>query len=101
VVFSEGDQISWQLMVRFLGDREMADPSDAFNADMGDEEIEGEWPTLEQTERDLIQSTLEHTGSQRSAAARLLEIDYRRLVRLIQKHSLELPPPRAGKRSRS
>ena len=101
VGFSEGDQISRQLIARFLGDGEIAAPSTGFIADPDDVETEGEWPTLEQSERDLIQRTLEHTGFQRSATARMLQIDYRRLVRLIQKHSLELPPPRAGKRSRS
>jgi len=100
VVFSESSQISQQLVARFLGDRETVEP-ELLPADPGtDEGLNGDetWPTLQQTERELIEKTLQRTGYRRTAAARLLQIDYRRLVRLMQKHSLGPPSAHPGGR---
>jgi len=45
----------------------------------------GSWPTLEECQRRLIRETLEQTSYNKSAAARLLGVDRRLLVRKIRK----------------
>ncbi|MDH3717210.1 MAG: sigma-54 dependent transcriptional regulator [Planctomycetota bacterium] len=47
------------------------------------------WRTMADNERDHIRRTLEFTGYNQSAAARLLEIDYRLLMRRIKKFGLK------------
>lgn len=47
-----------------------------------------DWPALADIERHHIRQTLERTRHNRSAAARLLGVDRRRLLRLIDKHGL-------------
>ncbi|MGB6043211.1 MAG: sigma-54 dependent transcriptional regulator [Pirellulales bacterium] len=47
------------------------------------------WRTLDESERDHIRRTLEFTAYNQSAAARLLEIDYRLLMRRIKKYGLK------------
>ena len=56
------------------------------------------WPTLAEHERRLIEVTLEHTGFNQSAAARLLDIDRRRLARKIRAYGIEMPQPIAVER---
>jgi DNA-binding NtrC family response regulator len=47
-----------------------------------------EWPALAEIERQHIRRTLERTRHNRSAAARLLGVDRRRLMRLLRKYGL-------------
>ena len=51
------------------------------------------WQSLEENEREHLQRTLEMTGYNQSAAARLLEIDYRLLLRRIKKYGLKQGVP--------
>lgn len=53
------------------------------------------WQSLEDNEREHLQRTLEMTGYNQSAAARLLEIDYRLLLRRIKKYGLKRRTPAA------
>jgi len=46
------------------------------------------WPALADIERQHIRQTLEHTRHNRSATARLLGVDRRRLIRLLRKYGL-------------
>lgn len=59
------------------------------------------WPTLAESERRLIQQTLERTFYNQSAAARLLDIDRRLLARKIRKYGIFLPSHRQRHRARS
>jgi DNA-binding NtrC family response regulator len=47
------------------------------------------WKTMADNERDHLRRTLEVTGYNQSAASRLLEIDYRLLVRRMKKYGLK------------
>ena len=51
-------------------------------------ETEG-WLSHAENEKEHLRRTLEHTGYNQSAAARLLEIDYRLLLRRMKKHGLK------------
>lgn len=55
----------------------------------------GSWPTLEECEHRLICETLEQTHYNQSAAARLLGVDRRLLLRKIQKLGIPLPCSRS------
>ncbi len=59
------------------------------------------WPTLAESERRLIEETLQRTFYNQSAAARLLDIDRRLLARKIRKHGITVPSPRQRHRARS
>lgn len=50
--------------------------------------IEG-WLNYDENEKEHLRRTLEHTGYNQSAAARLLKIDYRLLLRRMKKHGLK------------
>jgi DNA-binding NtrC family response regulator len=52
------------------------------------------WLNYSENEKEHLRRTLEHTGYNQSAAARLLEIDYRLLLRRMKKHGLK--PGRAS-----
>jgi transcriptional regulator of acetoin/glycerol metabolism len=52
---------------------------------------QGQWPTLADHERELIQRTLRQTNYNQSAAARLLDIDRRLLARKIMKLGIICP----------
>jgi len=51
----------------------------------------GSWPTLAQWERRLLVETLQRTGHNQRAAARLLAIDRRVLARMIRDYGIPLP----------
>ncbi len=55
----------------------------------------GAWPTLAECEARLIRETLEKTGQNQSAAARLLGIDWRLLARKMHKYGIAAPSHRA------
>jgi DNA-binding NtrC family response regulator len=59
------------------------------------------WPTLAESERRLIEETLERTFYNQSAAARLLDIDRRLLARKMRKYGIAVRPPRQRRRARS
>jgi DNA-binding NtrC family response regulator len=52
------------------------------------------WPTMAQWERRLLVATLEWTGHNQRAAARLLAIDRRVLARMIRDHGIPMPTAR-------
>ncbi len=52
-----------------------------------------DWPTLEENEREHLARTLDLTGYNQSAAARLLKIDYRLLMRRMKKYGLKRRTP--------
>ncbi|MEX1223179.1 MAG: sigma-54 dependent transcriptional regulator [Pirellulales bacterium] len=54
-------------------------------------EVSGDWQSLAENERDHLRRTLEFTHYNQSAAARLLEIDYRLLQRRIKKYRIDIP----------
>lgn len=56
------------------------------------------WKTWDDNERDHLRRTLEITEFNQSAAARLLEIDYRLLVRRMKKHGLKADARKADAR---
>ena len=59
------------------------------------------WPTLAESERRLIEETLQRTFYNQSAAARLLDIDRRLLARKIRKYGITVPPQRQRHRAHS
>lgn len=59
------------------------------------------WPTLAESERRLIEETLQQTFFNQSAAARLLDIDRRLLARKIRKYEIAVPSHRPRHRVRS
>ncbi len=59
------------------------------------------WPTLAESERRLIEKTLQRTFFNQSAAARLLDIDRRLLSRKIRKYAITVPSQRQRHRARS
>ena len=59
------------------------------------------WPTLAESERRLIEETLQRTFFNQSAAARLLDIDRRLLARKIRKYGITVPSQRQRHRARS
>jgi two-component system response regulator HydG len=61
----------------------------------------GSWPTLAESERRLIEETLERTFYNQSAAARLLDIDRRLLARKVRKYGIVVPSHRPRHRARS
>ena len=99
VVYAEGPLISQVLIARCMEDGELTmalpdpPPPQAHDA-IPPRDSEGHWPTLADMERDLIRRTLEHARYNRTEAARLLGIDYRRLVRLMDKY--EMSPQRGA-----
>lgn len=54
-------------------------------------EAGGDWQSLAENEKDHLRRTLEFTRYNQSAAARLLEIDYRLLQRRIKKYRIDIP----------
>ena len=89
VLFCESAVIEADLIARFLSETKPPEPKRVETpepvAPNGSDES---WPSLAQCEGELIRRTLEHTHHNRSAAAHLLRIDYRRLNRLIDKYGL-------------
>jgi len=55
------------------------------------------WPTLDELEREHIQRALLETGYNRTACAKLLGIDARRLARRIKKHRISVPESKPGR----
>ncbi len=49
-----------------------------------------EWPTLSEVEGRYVARVLEHTQGNKQAAARLLDVDSKTLVRMIKRHKIEL-----------
>jgi DNA-binding NtrC family response regulator len=70
---------------------ELAEESDGCDvlADSSDEGSSGEWQSMAENEREHLRRTLEHTQYNQSAAARLLGIDYRLLLRRMKKYGLK------------
>lgn len=66
----------------------------------GDDDLDS-WPTLAESERRLIEETLQRTFYNQSAAARLLDIDRRLLARKIRKYGISVPSHRQRHRARS
>lgn len=60
---------------------------------------DGHWLTAAEVERDHIQRTLEHTGYNQSATARLLGIDRHQLRRKAARFGLDLSQSKAGRPS--
>ncbi len=56
----------------------------------------GEWPTLDDVQREHIRKTLEETGFNRSAAARMLGVDRKVLARKIKKFGIQVPAGRSS-----
>ncbi len=52
---------------------------------------DGGWPTMAEVEREHIRKTLQLTFGNRSATARLLDVDWHQLARKIRKHGLDAP----------
>lgn len=50
--------------------------------------VEDEWPTLAVIEGRYVARALEHTGGNKQAAARLLEVDRKTLDRMIKRHGI-------------
>jgi DNA-binding NtrC family response regulator len=79
----------------------------SFGAAAADREIahvshEGRWLTAAEVEREHIIRTLEHTGHNQSAAARLLDIDRHQLRRRMAEYGLMTPgEPRRGRPANS
>jgi two-component system, NtrC family, response regulator HydG len=110
VVFTEGDEITDRHLIDLV---EPEETSPFFDRQIKDECLPPEilplnrctgkparplcyqcgdsWPKLEECERRLIYETLEHTNYNQSAAARLLGVDRRLLLRKIQKLGISLP----------
>jgi DNA-binding NtrC family response regulator len=120
VVFTEPEEITDQ-HVRQLLEPEVATPTGGHASavrsprptarDAGDRRPASElpyagddldsWPTLAESERRLIEETLQRTFYNQSAAARLLDIDRRLLARKIRKHRIAVPSQRQRHRARS
>jgi len=120
VVFTEPEEITEENVLRLL-EPEVAAPSGEHGAavrlprprarDAGDrQQASGlpypgddfdSWPTLAQSERRLIEETLQRTFYNQSAAARLLDIDRRLLARKIRKYRIAVPAQRQRHRARS
>ena len=91
VVFCDSDQITDKLICRCMGKPQPAPTPNKKVLEVAPHHSDhGHWPTLDQVERDQILRTLKHFRYNRSAAARQLQIDYRRLCRLIRKHNLNV-----------
>ncbi|MAE63609.1 MAG: hypothetical protein CMJ18_05005 [Phycisphaeraceae bacterium] len=90
-VFTDGPEIDAGILASYLGQRHVVESMPPrFEIKMHPESAE-QWPTFEQFEDDLIRRTLERTGNNRTAAAQLLGIDYRRLNRMMQKYGQSVP----------
>jgi DNA-binding NtrC family response regulator len=110
VVFTQGEEITEQFLfdlveaerptIRAAGDRlETArplidrrseqEPPTGLSAKVNGDG--GAWPTLAEWERRLLAETLQRTGHNQRAAARLLEIDRRVLARKIRDHGIPMP----------
>ncbi|NIP68389.1 MAG: AAA domain-containing protein [Planctomycetales bacterium] len=85
IVLSETPDIGPEFIPR-IDDTAVPDP--ALVGEPGSQAPAG-WKTMADNERDHIRRTLEFTGYNQSAAARLLEIDYRLLMRRIKKFKLK------------
>ena len=57
----------------------------------------GPWPDLAQAEREHIQRTLERTGYNQTAAARLLGISRKQVARKIKMYRIDVPRSRPGR----
>ena len=87
-VLSKGEQID----AEFIPLNPTAAESDDAGAEQDYADDDGlltSWQSLEENEREHLERTLELTGYNQSAAARLLEIDYRLLLRRIKKYGLK------------
>lgn len=89
IVFATDQRIDAPLLRRWLDDTSACDVA----APPGSQP----WITFDQAERALLLRTLEQTNYNRAAAARLLQIDYRRLNRLIRRHAIALPTIHASR----
>ncbi len=58
---------------------------------------DGHWPTLDECERQFIGATLQHTGYNQAAAARLLDMDRSVLRRRIKKLGLDISQSTPGR----
>jgi transcriptional regulator with PAS, ATPase and Fis domain len=95
VVLSQGDEIGPEWIPR-MDDTAMPLPAPTApvaNGALSDDSAaalptEG-WLSHADNEKEHLRRTLEHTGYNQSAAARLLEIDYRLLLRRMKKHGLK------------
>jgi two-component system response regulator AtoC len=67
------------------------DPETKVNSD-GTESIQlpEEWPTLSEVEGRYVARVLAHTSGNKQAAARVLDVDPKTLVRMIKRHKIEL-----------
>ncbi len=105
VVFSSGDMISAGDLVfdsplheQHLVGRSPMEPADGESEGRAQcdsqwkfpGEINDHWPSLDDCERRFIQATLEHTGNNQAAAARLLGIDRSVLRRRLKKLGITL-----------
>jgi len=120
VVFTEREEITEKDVLRLL-EPEVAAPGGTYGSavrsprptarDAGDrQEASGlpylgedldSWPTLAESERRLIEETLQRTFYNQSAAARLLDIDRRLLARKVRKYRIVVPSHRQRHRARS
>ena len=93
VLYSEGTLIEAELIAGFL--EKKPEPLEAETTETPANEFlpvsttpDGSWPSLASCHAELIERTLTHTKHNRSAAAHLLRIDYRRLNRLMSKYGV-------------
>jgi len=92
VVLSQGELIGPEWIPR-IDDTAMPLPAagQVVPADAAADSVETPegWLTYSENEKEHLRRTLEQTGYNQSAAARLLEIDYRLLLRRMKKHGLK------------
>jgi DNA-binding NtrC family response regulator len=59
-------------------------------AQVTDAVLEEEWPSLDEVEKRYVARVLQHTGGNKQAAARLLEIDRKTIERMMKRHNILL-----------
>jgi transcriptional regulator with PAS, ATPase and Fis domain len=109
VVFTQPDEITDRHVLPLLEPEVAAPAADGLapvrpprgQTDLDDQYELDSWPTLAESERRLIEDTLQRTFFNQSAAARLLDIDRRLLARKIRKHAIMVPSQRRRHRARS
>ena len=60
-------------------------------------EVDGRWPSLDECEREFITATLQRTGYNQTAAARLLKLDRSVLRRRIRRLGIDISPSKPGR----
>lgn len=79
------------LPARIRSNEESIDGSESQGAPQTDLEQASTWPTLAQMEKRYVKDVLTHSGGNKQAASRILNIDRKTLARIINRPSVDLP----------